>query len=137
METAIKLPTSNELYKHFLENVDKAIEYAESFNLEYPNKPAKPFLNKEHNSATVKQYQKDYEQYEIDLVEYGKQKALYNERNSEINHLIEEYIKNLSGYNDLPEKAKSKVWHKAWEDGHSNGYYQVYYELKELVDLFN
>lgn len=137
MEKTTKLPTAKELEEQFGENVSNANCFMDKFNFSYPEKPSKPRLEQKHNSKDIEIYQKAYEQYEIDLVEYGKQKTLYIERNCDINNTIESYIKEISGFNRLSETTKKKVWYKAWEDGHSSGYYQVYYELCDLVDLFN
>lgn len=131
------IPLAIETLKEFGDKVGEAIAYAQTFYLEYPNSPKKPKLEDKHNSRQIAVYQKAYEQYEYELVNYGKEKMLFSERQNDINSMIEDYIKDITGFNDLPEKNKSKVWHKAWEDGHSDGYHQVYYELVELIDLFN
>jgi len=57
---------------------------------------------------------------------------------SVISNIIEEFIKDVSGFNKtVPDDKKSKVYSKAWEDGHSSGYYEVYLCLLSLVELFD
>lgn len=68
-------------------------------------------------------------------VEYNKKVDEYMNENKQVDSIIEEYLKQISGFNTLPEDKKSKVWTKAYESGHSNGYGRIYQELLELVDL--
>lgn len=123
-------------FEQFGEDIYKLTEYANRFRLKYPDKPIKPRLDSKHTSEQLKEYIKAFEQYEVDMSNYEELKKSYTENEYKINSLIEEYIKDISGFNTLPEKVKNKVWCKALEDGHSSGYYQVYYELRDLIDLF-
>lgn len=123
-----------EQLKEFGDDVYKAIEFAREFRLEYPDKPK---LDSNHTSKQLKEYNKAFGEYEFSMKNYEELKKLYNENDCKISSLIEKYIKDISGFNELPEKAKDKVWRKAWNDCHSEGYHSVYYQLCELVDLFN
>lgn len=117
-------------------DIQTALNFVKPFYLPYPEKPAKPSINPKATSIEARQYVDSLEGFEKKMVEYEKQKRAYSESQGKVNGVIEEYIKDLAGFNNLPEKSKPKVWSKAWDDGHSSGYHQVYYCLRELVDLF-
>lgn len=125
------------LKKEGFGDISTAIEFAKKFYMPYPDKPTKPFLNSKATSIEARQYAESLEAFEQKMIQYEKQKKAYSENQYAINSIIEEYIKDLAGFQTLPEISKAKVWSKAWNDGHSSGYHQVYYCLCELIDLFN
>ena len=61
----------------------------------------------------------------------------YNNVKHDINNIIEEYIREESGLNNIPIQYRDKIYNKAWQDGHSDGFYSVYQHLTELVNIFN
>lgn len=129
--------TAKALLDLFDDNVYEAVNHAQSLYGEYPEKPDKPTLRKEHTSSDIKVYNKEYEKYETALSAYKTEQDMYRKRKRDCDDAIEEYIKELSGFNKIvPESRKNKVWFKAWEDGHSSGYTEVYGCLCNLVDLF-
>ena len=133
METKL---TAQLLEKQFGESVSKAVEYAYTFKPEYPTAPKKPYLSSKHTSEEAKQYALDLAEYEEKMVAHRKVKEEYNLASSEVDGIIVEYIKEVSGLNRIPEQYRDKLYRKAYEDGHSSVYHEVYLELVELVEIF-
>lgn len=140
MKTEVKKPvilTANVLELSFGDNVSDAIDAAKSTYMSYPKPVSKPILDKNANALKARKYAEDLEKYEATMVEYNAQKDIVSEHNTNVDEQIELYIKEVSEFNSVvPHDKKSKVWSKAWSDGHSNGLREVYYHLRELVDLF-
>lgn len=118
-------------------SVSQTLDYARSFNIEYPSTPTKPFLAKGHSSVEAKQYVIDLEKYEIEKESCQKDKDEYNKVSSEIGHLMEEFIRERSGLNSIPEQYRDKVYSNAYQSGHSSGMSQVFNDLLDLVEIFN
>lgn len=129
-----------------VDSITLAIEWAKSQYPKYPervSKPTMPTLSSKHTSEDLSVYTKDFASYQDKFKEYEEKTKTYktdlesyNTKVREINKVIEEYIKEEAGLNDIPEKSRAKVFAKAWQDRHGSGYYEVYLELEELVDLF-
>jgi hypothetical protein len=114
-----------------------AINYAESFYGEYPNKPKKPLAPKIHTSESIKNYSSELETYETNLKEYEITRRACNIREIKINNIIIDYIKYASNIETIPEQYRDKVYSKAYEKGHSSGFYEIYCDLCGLVEIFN
>lgn len=54
-----------------------------------------------------------------------------------IGEMMEEFIREASGLNEIPKQYRDKVYRHAWESGHACGYSEVYIHLQELVEIFN
>jgi hypothetical protein len=128
--------TAKNVENLFPDSVDRAIDYINTFKLQYPEKIKKPFLSNKHTSVEVKQYSTDLEIYEIEHKKYKFVETYIDKYNRELNNILEKYIKEISGLNTIPEDKRSKVWSLAWERGHSDGYGEVYNNLESLVELF-
>lgn len=102
-----------------------------------PHYKSKPLPPNEHTSESILNYSKELEEWEKYKEEKNKTLVLHKEFQIKVSDLLDEYIKEMSGLNDIPEKYRDKVYDRAWEDGHSDGYLQVYYELVDLVEIFN
>lgn len=129
--------TKEDLQKVFGDDVSKAADFLRSEYPPYPNKPKKPFLGKDHTSKDATEYSKLLSEYEADMVTYRTEKHAYSTEVNKLDNVFEDYMKEISGFYNLPEKMQEKIWRKAWEDGHSSGYTEVYYHLRELVNLFD
>jgi len=133
----LTLEMINSFYTGGGHSIHNTIEYAQGFRMEYPSAPKKPFLKNGANSVEVMQYASDLKQYEDVQESYRIARKLYYEVDSEISKIIEEFIKEESGLNTIPEKYRAKVYSRAWEEGHSSGYNKVYKHLVNLVDIFD
>ena len=78
----------------------------------------------------LKNMKKKYAEYEVRYFEYKKVKIA-------IENVAVEFIKEMSGLNEIPEQYRDKVYSKAYEYGHSSGLSEVYNTLVDLVEIFN
>lgn len=116
--------------------VYQSIKLKESF-LIFPTLPSKPYLVSSHTLEEVKEYSKLLEEFDRKKKTFDKEKNEYKQSQSEIHNLIEEMIKEHSGFNLIvPEMYRKKVWLLAWEDGHSGGYSEVANQLSRLIEIF-
>lgn len=77
------------------------------------------------------------EKYSLKEEKYKQAQNSCRQKEFEMNDIIEQFIKDLSGLNSIvPEKYRDKVYQKAYDDGHSAGYYEVYLHLQDLVVIF-
>ena len=82
-------------------------------------------------------------EYANNLSEYEKLKkdeddayAKANVHNNAVDEIIEQWMKEKSGLNDIPEQYRAKVYSLAYQNGHSSGYSEIFGQLTELVDIF-
>jgi len=102
--------------------------------MEYPARPKKPILSREHTSedaelyaASLKTWEKDMETYQESMKEYR----------AETHRLMDKFRHDaLDDVGLLNHPKADKIYSKAWEDGHSSGLYSVYQELCDLAELF-
>ena len=100
--------------------------------------PTKPRLKSTTPDADeIKAYGKAMIQYELDHVKATELILQQKQFNGKIEVALDELIRDESGLNDIPEQYRDKVYSKAYSDGHSSGYLSFYYELTELVEIFN
>jgi len=119
-------------------NVSETLQKLNGFESPYPKKPSKPILNSKHSTEEVLEYAKKLENYDKEFEQWKFNKSLYDEQDTKLSSLKEEFIKDYVGfYEYVPKDKQDKVWNKAWGDGHSNGWYEVYLHLDELVELFS
>ncbi len=133
----IEIVTKENIEEAFGENVSQAEEFIKSQYLPYPEKPKQPLIKQGMSSTELKEAALKQEQYEIDIVKYKEEKEKYQEHKNNLESILIDYIKEVSGLNKIvPEQYRDKVWSKAYSDGHSSGYYDVYINLNELVAIF-
>lgn len=120
----------------YTSTVYDAIHWALNQGLEFPKTPKKPIANIT-NSFNAKQYAIELEEYEKKCAEYDVRFSEYKKVKIEIENIIVEFIKKMSGLNDIPEQYRDKVYSKAYEYGHSSGLSEVYNTLLDLVEIFN
>jgi hypothetical protein len=129
--------TKELLEEKFGDNVYEANEYVKTLLPKYPQTIRKPILIKNHTSKDLKEYTILLENYENDLLKYKEEKEIYYKEYRELNSIIEEYIKEITGfYNIVPKDKQDKVWSKAYQDGHSDGNTEIYNKLQSLIELF-
>jgi len=127
-------------------DVYKTIEFAKSFYIESLPKVPKPFLKTTDSLNTekdvddfivkAKKYVNELENYKVQNPFYLKSKEKSQEHNREVDSIIEFFIKEESGFNNIPDSSKKKVWEKASEDGSSYGFYEIFVKLESLCELF-
>lgn len=113
-----------------------AIYWALNQKLEFPKAPKKPIANIS-NSSNAKQYAIELEEYEKKYAEYEVRCFEYKKVKIAIENVAVEFIKEMSGLNEIPEQYRDKVYSKAYEYGHSGGLSEVYNTLVDLVEIFN
>jgi len=132
------LPESlNDLAARF--DIYDAIKHVyEIYLVEYPSAPAKPKEPslKDGVSAAVIKYGEDFKAWEQAKAEYIERRSAIQKHNGKVNRLIESFIKDQSGLDNIPIQYRDKVYSHAYSDGHSDGYYTVYQKLCSLVEIF-
>ena len=118
------------------QSVSSAIEFAEKIYGKYPDRPSKPTLQKNANSAEAKNYAILLEQYESAMESYSQEMALYKKNSQEIQSVIVDFIKEYAGINIVPVQYRDKVYLKAYSDGHAYGFYEVFLKLNDLIEIF-
>ena len=126
--TVEKLQEFNDVYK--------AIEYARNILTGYPIRPHKPMLINNANSDQVRVYANLLEKYELDLENYNKLDKEYSKYINQVHGIVVDFIKEESGFNDIPACYQSKVYSYAYDRGHGGGMYEVYQVLVNLVEIF-
>lgn len=101
--------------------------------LEYPTRPKKPILGKDHTSKDLDDYKKALQKYEEDMISCKVKEKAYDEEYRRLYFLFKKDALNDVGLIDHPKAEK--VFSLAWEKGHSGGLNDVYCELGELADL--
>ncbi len=101
--------------------------------VEYPNKPSKPRLERDHTFAQVTEYAKQLALYETLNAGYRADLDAYRAGERASYDLFKtELLKDL-GIADHPKA--DRLFSMAWERGHSEGYHSVYSEAEDLSDL--
>lgn len=134
-----KIFTVNEMKEQFDHlPLQQAIEWADSFKINYPEPaPKKPLLHPKHTAADAKDYSVSLEKWEAEKEQYDAEVKKCREHASKINALIIEYVKNRAGLHTIPEKYREKVWNYAYNKGHGSGMHEVFIELEELLSIFD
>lgn len=114
----------------------KNIEYAKGFYGNCPVRPTKPLsMAKNHTSEDAK-YAKDLEDLEAEFDRFNIDYTAYKLRQTQVDSVIEAYIKEVTNFKIIPDQYQAKVWEKAYQDGHSGGYSEVMNCLFDLVEIF-
>jgi len=102
--------------------------------MEYPARPKKPYLPREHTSEDAELYAFELKNWEKDIEEYRERIKVFN---AETRRLEDQFKHDaLDDVGLLNHPKADKIYSKAWEDGHSSGLYSVYQELCDLAELF-
>lgn len=128
--------TVQDLLENF-NSVYKGIVYAEYQKPPCPSKPEKPYLSHNHNIDDVEQYKNELKVYLAEKYLYETTLSKYLAEVQEINEIIEEYIKQSSGFYEIvPAQYQQRVYEKAYAEGPPNGYHEVYVCLINLIEIF-
>ena len=117
-------------------SIDATIEFAKKKYLPYPDKPIKPILKSNSTSKEALEFANKLKDYEEEISSFELKKKEYYDRLNKINSIIEEFIKDVSNLNLVPEQYRTKVYFLAYSKGHSSGWNEVYNELVDLVEIF-
>ena len=114
----------------------ETIEWAKTQKGNCPKAPIKPKTQNITSSAQAQELAIAFANWENEMAAYNKENQNWLDNKYKIESVLEDYIKEQAGLNDIPESSRDKVWDYAWAQGHSDGYYQVYLYLCQVVDLF-
>lgn len=118
-------------------SISEVIEKLDKLKPTCPRQPKHPVLKPKHSSEEVKKYVSELITYEDLMIQYDIDIMVFEKECLDIDNIIEDFIKDKSGFNLIPEQYKNKVWTKALLAGQSNGYAEIYSQLYDLVDLFS
>ena len=133
METVTPI-TVEFLKDNFGININDAELYIDNL-IKEPTKPKKPVLPSGASSAIVEEYLSKLKDYENLKSKYDDESKSYNLLRNEYVNILEDYIKDCAGMENVPEKQRDKVWWMAWERA-NHDYPAIYSHLVDLVDLF-
>ena len=103
-------------------------------DMEYPSRPKKPYLAREHSSEDAELYAASLKTWEKEITEY---RELVKAHNAETKRLEDQFKHDaLDDVGLLNHPKADKIYAKAWEDGHASGLHEVYQELCDLAELF-
>jgi hypothetical protein len=107
-------------------------DYYAGRDLQYPTKPTKPKLDRDHTPAAARnyadeleQYEKDIENYNIDLLYVKNEQALRMKKFQAV----------LRDHYDITEAQFNVIWHHAWDHGHSSGLHEVYHYFDDFYNM--
>lgn len=124
--------------QHFRQDMPESRLIDLCWNLlpDYPDKPKAPVLSKRHSEHELEQYVLDFDYYQKADADYKEQLSVYIEEKALLLEALENFIKERTGFERVPEQYRAKVWHLAWDLGHSSGYNSVQYYLEQLIEIF-
>lgn len=102
--------------------------------MDYPNRPTKPILSRNHTSEDAELYAAMLKTWEKEYAEYQEKLKAYKAHTFE----LEDQFKRdaLDDVGLLNHPKADKIYAKAWEDGHASGLNSVYNALVDLAPLF-
>ena len=122
------LPTLEELKEIGTECL--TISYSYNLIGNYPEKPKKPKLKGECPTL-IREYADQMEQYNILESEYKESVKEWRDYVNEFKYLQNELVKDMSGFNDIPEQYKSGLWYHV-SKGREDDHYEIYCKLQEI-----
>ena len=125
------------LIENFAGDVNSGIVFAKSKYPMYVDKPSKPTLGNKPTSSEALEFANKLKKYEDLIVIYKAEYISRQEKITLIDGIIEEFIKDVAGIKNVPEKYRDNVYSKAYSDGHSDGFFSVYQKLCDLCDIFD
>lgn len=101
--------------------------------LDYPPRPRKPLLHRNHTSQDAANYAVLLKDYEKELVEQKAKLGAYGMDQQRLMNEFKQKAFEHCGIEDHPKRETA--WNMAWENGHSAGLASVLDHLEELSDL--
>jgi len=129
--------TAKVLEEMFSTDIYDAIAHIDTLSKSYPIVPSRPKLASTHTSAEAQEYSNSLKAYESAKEDYDKVSNAIRAYNGELDVILEEYIKNISGLKiHVPTDKQDKVYSYAYSENHSEGMASVYHKLRDIVNLF-
>ena len=100
-------------------------------NLEFPARPAKPLLRREHNSKHIEEYLKSFIIYESQRSQYNSEVDAYRKNRNECHGIFKKDALEYWGITDHPKAERAFTM--ASED--SPNFQETLVNLAELADL--
>ena len=107
-------------------------DYYAGRDLQYPSKPAKPKLDRDHTPAAARNYADDLEQYDRDLENYNSNLNYYKGQH---NLRLKEFQDRLRDDYDITQAQFNVIWLHAWDHGHSSGLHEVYHYFDDFYEM--
>ena len=109
-------------------------DYYEGSDLTYPNRPVKPFINRQYASASdLKKCAAELEAYEQSLPAYEEKLSAYR---VEMSKRQEEWQNDLfNTYGVVGNPKAIQCFNIAWEEGHGAGLHEVEVYFSRFVEL--
>lgn len=128
----------NKYEQHFKQDMPEGqlIDLCWGLLPDYPVKPKVPVLNRGHTEQELQQYAQDFANFQEASARYVERMFTYTEEHALLIEALENFIKDRTGFERVPEQYRAKVWHLAWDLGHSSGYNSVKYYLDHLIEIF-
>ena len=128
------IPTVEKLVDLNLDIYD-TIEYCHNdLRVSNPSRSTKPYLPTNHSHADVLAYATALAEYETSKATYEEFCKEVRRHNNAVDQLIDEYIIDVSGLNDIPKQYRQKVFAYACMDAENR--YDVFCRLEKLIDIF-
>lgn len=129
---------NNHLEQIGSDKISDVEDFLKDFEILIPRRSEKPFiLSSNLHPDDYRKHADALEAYNKSLAEYKDIDKKAREYNASVNALIEEYIRDSSGLNDIvPEEYRAKTYSVAYDLGHSSGYSEVRNYLYDLVNIF-
>jgi len=133
----LKLPTLEEIIANESGIYNDVIDQLQKFRYSYPVTPIKPRLAIKHTADEATRYSIDLKDYEREMEIYNAEKKEIIAHNNKVDKLIEDWVKEDTGLNDIPAQYRDKVYSLAYSHGHSGGHREIRNYLIDLVNIFN
>lgn len=117
-------------------SISEVQKYALSFNPHTPPEYLRRPILSGNSPSDYRAHATALEAYEVEKEIRKQQQKTFSCVQSEIDSVFEQYIREKSGLNTIPEQYRDKVYSYAYQQGHSSGYCEVYNYLLELVYIF-
>mgnify|MGYP003450519216 FL=1 len=119
-------------------DVKYAIDVAKTFysDIIFPSEEPRPKKKKDATEREIFQYLTELKKWEISNEDRKAKIEEYNKVGLEVNTIIEGFIREYSGLNDIPEQYRDKVYTAAYVLTHSGYYIEIYEKLLILIEIF-
>ena len=119
-------------------DVKYAIDVAKTFysDIIFPSEEPRPKKNKDATEREIFQYLTELKKWEISNEDRKAKIEEYNKVGLEVNTIIEGFIREYSGLNNIPEQYRDKAYTAAYVLTHSGYHVEIYKKLLILIEIF-